>query len=131
MSVEIYGWAIQKTLFAQINQDSTFYYTCNNSKMFNVTSKYFRFLQKTTCKLSRAYNKEFSDMLFLFAVQFHANIDPLYQINYLPNSTNYLIQKNNNNKKSFGLDSRLLGRDSINQEAIWLTVINEMFKSPP
>ena len=31
MAVEKYGWEIQKKLFAQINQDSTFY-TLKNSK---------------------------------------------------------------------------------------------------
>ena len=36
--------AIQKSLFAQTNQDSTFSHTCKNSKMFNITSKYFDFL---------------------------------------------------------------------------------------
>ena len=34
MSVEKYDWAIQKSLFA---------YTRENSKMFNITSKYFSF----------------------------------------------------------------------------------------
>ena len=43
MSVEKYGWAIQKSLFAQTNQDSTFFLTRENSKMFNITSKYFTF----------------------------------------------------------------------------------------
>ena len=43
MSVEKYAWAIQKSLFEQINQDSIFFHTRENSKMFNITSKYFRF----------------------------------------------------------------------------------------
>ena len=43
MSVEKFGWAIQKSLFAQTNQDSTFSHTRENSKMFNITSKYFWF----------------------------------------------------------------------------------------
>ena len=43
MSVEKYGWAIQKSLFAETNQDSTFSHTRENSKMFNITSKYFSF----------------------------------------------------------------------------------------
>ena len=37
------GWAIQKSLFAETNQDSTFSHTSENSKMFNITSKYFSF----------------------------------------------------------------------------------------
>ena len=41
MLVEKYGWAIQKSLFAETNQDSTFSHTRENSKMFNITSKYF------------------------------------------------------------------------------------------
>ena len=44
MSVEKYGWAIQKSLFAETNQDSTFSHTRENSKMFSITSKYFSFL---------------------------------------------------------------------------------------
>ena len=43
MLVERYGWAIQKILYADNNQDSTFSYTRENSKMFNITSKYFSF----------------------------------------------------------------------------------------
>ena len=43
MPVEKYGWAIQKSLFAYTNQDSTFSYTRENSKMFNITSKCFSF----------------------------------------------------------------------------------------
>ena len=41
--VEKYGWAIQRSLFAQTNQVSTFCHTRENSKMFNITSKYFSF----------------------------------------------------------------------------------------
>ena len=47
MSVEKFGWAIQKSLFAQTNQDSTFSHTRENSKMFNITSKYFWFLNNS------------------------------------------------------------------------------------
>ena len=43
MSVEKYGWEIQKSLFAQTNQDSTFSHNRENSKMFNITSEQFRF----------------------------------------------------------------------------------------
>ena len=41
MLVEKYGWAIKKSLFAETNQDSIFSQTRENSKMFNITSKYF------------------------------------------------------------------------------------------
>ena len=44
MLVEKYGWAIQKSLFAETNQDSTFSHTRENSKMFHITSKYLAFL---------------------------------------------------------------------------------------
>ena len=47
MSVEKFGWAIQKSLFAQTNQDSTFSHTRENSKMFNITSKYFWFFNNS------------------------------------------------------------------------------------
>ena len=43
MSVEKYGWAIQKDLFAQTSQDSTFSHARENPKMFDKTSKYFSF----------------------------------------------------------------------------------------
>ena len=43
MLVEKYGWAIQKNLFAETNQDSTFPHTRENSKIFNITSNYFSF----------------------------------------------------------------------------------------
>ena len=41
MLAEKYGWAIQKSFFAYTNQVSTFSHTRENSKMFNITSKYF------------------------------------------------------------------------------------------
>ena len=44
MLMEKYGWAVPKSLFAQTNQDSTFSHTSENSKIFNITSKYFNFL---------------------------------------------------------------------------------------
>ena len=47
MSAENYGWAIQKSLFAQTNQDSTFSHTRENSKIFNITSTYFGFFNNT------------------------------------------------------------------------------------
>ena len=43
MLVEKYVWAIQKSLFAETSQDSTFSHTRENSKMFNITSKYLSF----------------------------------------------------------------------------------------
>ena len=43
MLVEKYGWAIQKSLFAETNHNSTFSHTRENSKMFNISSKYFSF----------------------------------------------------------------------------------------
>ena len=44
MSVEEYDWSIQKGLSAQTNQDSIFSHHRNNSEMFNITSKYFSFV---------------------------------------------------------------------------------------
>ena len=44
MSIEKYGWTIQKKLFAQINQDPAFSHTRENSKIFNKTSIHFSFL---------------------------------------------------------------------------------------
>ena len=43
MLVEKYGWAIQKSLFSETNQDCTFSHTRENSKAFNIASKYFSF----------------------------------------------------------------------------------------
>ena len=44
MLVEKYGWAIQKSLFTETNQDSTFSHTGQNSKLFNITSNVLAFL---------------------------------------------------------------------------------------
>ena len=44
MLVEKNDWAIQKSLFEKTNQESTFSHTRDNSKMFNIISKYFSFL---------------------------------------------------------------------------------------
>ena len=38
MLAEKYGWAIQKSLFADTNQDFTFSHTRENSKMYGITS---------------------------------------------------------------------------------------------
>ena len=43
MLVEKYDWAIQIGLLAEINQDTTFFHTRENSKMFNKTAKYLGF----------------------------------------------------------------------------------------
>ena len=43
MLVEKYGLATHKSLFDETNQDSTFSHTCEDSKMFYITTKYFRF----------------------------------------------------------------------------------------
>ena len=43
MIVEKYGWEFQKTLFSKTNQDSTFSGTHENSKIFNIMSKYLSF----------------------------------------------------------------------------------------
>ena len=40
MLVQKYGWVIQKSLFADANQDSAFSHIRKNSKVFNITSKY-------------------------------------------------------------------------------------------
>ena len=42
MLVQKYSWPIQDNLFAWTNQDSTFSHTRENSKLFNIPSKYFR-----------------------------------------------------------------------------------------
>ena len=47
MLVKNYDWAIQKSLFAETNQDSPFSHTRKNSKVFNITSKYFSFFNST------------------------------------------------------------------------------------
>ena len=48
MLIKKYGWAIQKSLFAETIQDSTFSHTRENSKMFNITSQYFSFFKNKT-----------------------------------------------------------------------------------
>ena len=66
MSVKKYGQAIHKSLFALTNQDSTFSYTRENSKVFSITSKYFSFLIINHLQAESPYSKGFSYMLFLF-----------------------------------------------------------------
>ena len=46
MLIEKYGWAIQKSLLAETNQDFPFSHTHQNSKMFKITLKYFSILYK-------------------------------------------------------------------------------------
>ena len=43
MLVEKYGWTVQKSLFPETNQNSTFSHIRENKKMLNITSKYFSF----------------------------------------------------------------------------------------
>ena len=43
MLVEKHSWAIQKSLFAETNQDSPFSHKRENSKMFNINFKIFSF----------------------------------------------------------------------------------------
>ena len=47
MSMRIYGWAIKNCLIAQTNQDSKFSQNRENSKMFNITPKYFSIFSNT------------------------------------------------------------------------------------
>ena len=69
MLVEKYGWVIQKNVFAETNQDSTFSHTREDLKMFNITSKYFSFFNnKPPASLGLAYDKGFSYILFLFVL---------------------------------------------------------------
>ena len=44
MLFENYGWAIQKSLFAETNQDPTFSHSRENSKMFNILKNVLAFL---------------------------------------------------------------------------------------
>ena len=43
MLVKKYGWAVEKSLFAETNQDSPFSHNRENSKLFNITSNHFSF----------------------------------------------------------------------------------------
>ena len=47
MPVKKYGWAIKKMLICIDQSSFTFSHTREDSKMFNITSKYFSFLNKT------------------------------------------------------------------------------------
>ena len=68
MSVERYGLAIKQSLFEYTNQDSTFSNTCENSKMFNIASKYFSFLNIKPPASWVAHNEGSSCTLFLFVL---------------------------------------------------------------
>ena len=64
MSVEKYGWAIQKSLFALTIQDFTFSYTRENSKMFSITSKYFTFFSnKSPASRVAHISRDFLDVI--------------------------------------------------------------------
>ena len=41
MPIKKYDWLIQENLFVQTNQDSTISQKWENSKLFNITPKYF------------------------------------------------------------------------------------------
>ena len=51
----IYSWTIQKSLFPYTNQDSILSHTRDNSKMFNITSKYFSFFNNKPIASSIAH----------------------------------------------------------------------------
>ena len=71
MSVNKYGFSIRKGLFAETNQDSTFSLTRENSKMFNINSKYFSFFNsKTPARCVAHITRDFLT-IFLFVLQFH------------------------------------------------------------
>ena len=75
MSVEKYDWAIQNSLSTLINQDSTFSHTRENSKMFNISSKYFSiFNNKPPASRVVYITKGYSYMLLLFVLKFHCGI---------------------------------------------------------
>ena len=64
---------IDENLFISTNRDSVF---LSPERFQNVSHNFKLFLyfqQYATCKMSRAYNKGFSYMLFLFVLSFHAD----------------------------------------------------------
>ena len=81
MLVEKYGWAIQKSLFAETNQDSTFSHTRENSKMFNKTSNILAFLTINHLQAESRYS------CLLFYRYAHASFKCSY---YFIKNPNYL-----------------------------------------
>ena len=68
MSVKKYDFSIQKGLFADGIQDSTFSHTRDNTKMFNINSKYFSFFNsKPPANWDAHITKDFLT-LFLFVL---------------------------------------------------------------
>ena len=71
MSVKKYDLLIQKELFADAIQYSTFFHTRKNTKMFNINSKYFSFFNsKPPASWVVHITRDFFT-LFLFVLQFH------------------------------------------------------------
>ena len=86
MSVEKYGWAIQKSLFAETNQDSTFSHTRENSKMFNITSEYFGFFNNKPLTSWVAYITR--DFLTCYSCSYDSSMHKLNRKNLKRNKLN-------------------------------------------
>ena len=96
MSVEKYGWAIQKNLFAQTNQDSTFFHNSDNSKIFNITLTYFSFLNFLTINHKSRIQQEVFIHVILFALQFYIQFSSFSLVQW-----NFKIQFLSSIKSSF------------------------------
>ena len=82
---------MHENLLIQTNQDATiskyardFKIAWNNFKIFQHFKQYATCKQQyTTCKLSRAYNREFSYMLFLYCCSYYSSMHYVYHIQYI------------------------------------------------
>ena len=91
MLVKKYGWVIQKSLFAETNQDSTFSHTRENSKMFNITSKYFSFFNNKPPASRVAH--VVGDSLTCYSCWYYSSM-------IKPFSSQKISKEDNNNNKS-------------------------------
>ena len=71
MSVKKYDFSIRKGLLADANQDSTFSHTHENTKMFNINSKYLSFFSSKPPASCVAHIARGFLTLLLFVLQFH------------------------------------------------------------
>ena len=71
MSVKKYDFSIQKGLFGDAIQDSTFPHTRENTKIFNINSKYFSFFNSKPRANRVAHITRDFLTLFLFVLQFN------------------------------------------------------------
>ena len=133
VSVEKYGWTIQKSSFAWNNQGSTFFNTHENLKMFNITSKYFSFFNNKPPKswfahitkdlLTHYFCSYYSSMVYpLYSCAVITNVAKkffqLLDLHFLPSKKFHKILNTNNVKASYCCTQSVWNIKSHNKKLI-------------